>query len=101
MSKEIPNKLSKEYVNPNMVILNEPVTITKTTSYDITKYEIDNTVTVVLDKSLTMYVSLYNDNKIVEGRSVTLTDTDFEQWIKDGTGYLKSYVENNIIKAEK
>jgi hypothetical protein len=97
MSKEQP----KESIKSNMVTLSEPVTITKTTSYNITKYEIDNTVTVILDKSLTMYVLLYNDNKIVEGRSVTITDSDFEQWVKDGTGYLKSYVENNIIRDGK
>ena len=72
--------------------------ITQTVSTDITGYTINKYASIILDTSLTINVAIYSYDRLIETKRLTLTDDDFNNWMKDGSSYLDIFVKNNLFK---
>jgi hypothetical protein len=89
--------MSKVSVKAAEVNLDE--VITKTVQTDITGYTINETASLTFNKSLTIIVTIFSNDKMVERKRMTLIDEDFSNFMKEGRNFLDIYVKNTIING--
>jgi hypothetical protein len=74
-------------------------TKTITTSKVIASYSI-NMITIILHTSANISVILLDkNNNLISNLSLTMKDSDYEQWNSDDT-YVNKWIENEIQKME-
>jgi hypothetical protein len=73
------------------------IPVTKTVTYTITSYLVEDTVTITLGYMATVHILFYSDDGATHRRTIYLTGTDYSEWSADDD-YIYEYVSKNVKK---
>jgi hypothetical protein len=70
------------------------IPITNTVTFNVTSYQVEESVTVILNSKAIVYVLFFTDGNVTYRRRVELSGADYDAWTSDDN-YIYTFVQTN------